>query len=58
MLAHNPERDVNFVSLTAYMETAAEWYEAGAAEAHDVRRLSAMHQRHNPGAVFSYAVDP
>jgi len=54
---HNPERNVNYVSFTAYMETAAEWYETGAAEAHDLRRLREIHQRHNPGAVFPYAVN-
>ena len=54
---HNPERHVNFVSFTAFMETAAEWYETGAAEADDLRRLSEIHQHYNPDAVFPYAVD-
>jgi len=53
----NPERSVNYVSFTAYMQTAAEWYESGAAEAHDLHQLRAIHQRHNPGAQFPYAVE-
>jgi len=39
------------------MQTAAEWYESGAAEAHDLHQLRAIHQRHNPGAQFPYAVE-
>jgi len=53
----NPERQVNYLSFTTYMETAAEWYETGAAAADDLQRLRAIHRRHNPGAVFPYAVD-
>ena len=53
---HNPERHINYVSFTAFMQTAAEWYETGAAQATDLRQLRDIHQRHNPGATFPYAV--
>jgi len=56
LVFHDPERVVNYVSFTAYMETAADWYESGATDPADLRRLRAIHQLRNPGAQFPYAV--
>jgi len=70
LVFHNPERPANYVSFTAYMQTAADWYESGAASAVDratdaadfprrrenLLRLRDIHQRYNPGAMFPYAV--
>ena len=53
----NPERVANYLSVTTYMETAAEWYESGAVTATHLRAVPAIHPRHNPGAAFPYAVD-
>jgi len=70
LVFHNPARPVNYVSFTAFMQTAADWYESGAASGVDratdaadlprrrenLLRLRDIHQRYNPGAMFPYAV--
>ena len=61
---HNPERPVNYLSVTTYMQTAAEWFDSGAVrsspsgalEGPDIRQLAAIHQRFNPGALFPYSL--